>query len=582
MPDAGMLTFPDYAPDITAVGLNFSSVASNVVPRADGYGPFQMLAELTQSLPSACRGCIFARKTDGTILVFAATATNLYLLNNTTFAWTNVSKGGGPYASLISTDNWQFAQFNNLVIAVQQNVKPQKIDITTPIVFSDLSADANMPQASHIAIINQFVVLSGLLGNGNRVQWSGFGDPTSATAWTPGVNQSDFQDLPDGGSVHDVRGGDQYGIIFQDQSIRTLIYAPGSPVVFDILRISTQDGIYGQYSSITAGDKVFFYSPQGFKVIESGGYPKPIGKQKVDSTFFADLDVNNLQLFQAATDPMSTRVYWSYKSKSGSAGLADKVLIYDWALGDNGRWSTVIGQSIELMTYLAKPGLTLEALDAIAPGIITISAAANNGAGAIRLTVSGLSAGTPPSNTDLTVENRIEIYNATGGVPAGNFAFTIFNSTHIDLVGGPAFTVTGTGSIGGSLDQLAFSLDTISAEATVRLAAFDSSHALGFFSGPNLEAIIETSAQDLNDRVFISFLRPMTDAPGCFGSIGVRKTAQTAVTYTTEQVVNAQGLIPQRIETRYAQARLRVPAAAVWTYAQGMHAPDALTDQGDR
>jgi len=43
-----------------------------------------------------------------------------------------------------------------LVIAVQQNVKPQKIDITSPGAFADLSADGNMPQAGHIAIINQF------------------------------------------------------------------------------------------------------------------------------------------------------------------------------------------------------------------------------------------------------------------------------------------------------------------------------------------------------------------------------------------------------------------------------------------
>jgi hypothetical protein len=577
MPDAGLLTFQDWSPDISAIALPYATIATNVVPRQDGYGPFPSLVELTQALPGPCRGCIFARMADNTVVIFAGTATNLYLLNNTTFAWTNVSQGGGPYSALISTDNWQFAQFNNLVIAVQENVNPQVYNLGISATFLDLGGTP--PQASHIAIINRFIVLSGILGFPNRVQWSDLNAPTT---WTPGVGQADFQDLPDGGAVHDIRGGDQYGIIFQDQSIRTLIYAPGSAVVFDILRISTQDGIYGQYSSITAGDKVFFYSPQGFKMIQSGGYPTPIGKQRVDTTFFADLDTNNLQLFIAGTDPMSTRVFWQYKSKSGAAGLADKMLVYDWALGDNGRWSTIVAQASEFLTYLAKPGLTLEALDPIAPGIITISVVAAGTAGRQRCTlVPGLTAGTPPSNTNLNIENTVEVYNVTGGLTAGNFRFNIIDSTHIDLIG-TTFTSTGTGSIGGSLDQLGFSLDTISAQATVRLAAFDNNNALGFYSGPNLEAVLESSAQDLLDRVWISFLRPMTDAPGCFGSLGLRDTAQSPVVYTAEQVVNAQGLVPQRAETRYAQAHLRIPFGTVWTYAQGVHAPDAVPGQGDR
>jgi hypothetical protein len=51
-------------------------------------------------------------------VVFAGTSTKLYQLSNTDFSWTDVSKGGGSYTALPSSDHWQFAQFGNLVIAV--------------------------------------------------------------------------------------------------------------------------------------------------------------------------------------------------------------------------------------------------------------------------------------------------------------------------------------------------------------------------------------------------------------------------------------------------------------------------------
>ena len=52
----------------------------------------------------------FARKRDGSILIFAGTETRLYLMNNTDYSWTDVSKGGSAYSALSSDAHWQFAQ----------------------------------------------------------------------------------------------------------------------------------------------------------------------------------------------------------------------------------------------------------------------------------------------------------------------------------------------------------------------------------------------------------------------------------------------------------------------------------------
>jgi hypothetical protein len=593
MADGQLISFQQYAPDLASISANVTTTATNVIPRLDGYGPFPSLAALTAALPFPARGIFFARNPDSSAALFAGIFNQLYKLNNTTFAWENVSKAAGTYPLLPSTDNWQFVQFDTNVIAVQANVVPQVFDLTTPTLFVDLGTPVAAPNASHVAVVNRFLVLSGILNHPFRVQWSDLDD---IQAWAVGVGTlASFQDLPDGGIVHDIRGGDQYGIIFQDQAIRSLIWAPGSPETFDILRIATQDGIYGQYSSVTAGDRIFFYSPQGFKTIVGGGYPKPIGKQRVDVTFQADLDQSSLRLFIAATDPMSTRVYWQYKSKFGNANFADKILVYDWALGDDGQWSIIEDQQIEMLSFMGKPGLTLEGVDATATTSMVNVLAAESGGGVgpvIRLTVVAL----PPPFAPATVT----IYGITAGAgqcveansgppnSVGAWPFTVASAVapfKIDLVGSTfigGHTGTAGGKFGGSLDALGYSLDAVSIEVTLRLAAFNSNHQLGFFSGPNLEAVINTPNQDLGSRLAILWMRPLTDAAGCFGSIAKLDTAQSAQVFSTENVVNAEGLIPQRVETRYAAAQLRIPAGVDWKYATGVKAPDALGDQGDR
>lgn len=560
------IPLPEFSPDLSDVGTGTSQNVSGCVPQNDGYAPFKSLQAFTAVLPATCRGYFFARKSDGSIAVFAGTSTNLYLLDNTTFSWAKVSKGGGPYSTLVSSDNWQFRQFNDLVIAVQQNTAPQKYSLSGGGNFADLGGSP--PQASHIAIINRFVVLTGLLSNSQRVQWSDLDAPET---WTAGVGLSDFQDLPDGGTCHGISGGDAYGLVFQDEPIRSFVYAPGSAVTFQITRISQQDPLYAQYSVVEAGGNVFFLSAQGFKMVAPGGVPTSIGKERVDRFFFRDVDTANLQLVLGAADPTATRVYWAYKSKSGQSGLFDKVLCFDWSIGQNGRWS-LLPVSGEYLSALAKPGLTLEQLDAIAPTPLTITGAADNGGGLIRLTLSALS----NANFDIHGQNFIEPYGVVGTTEAnGSWHFTIIDSTHIDLVGS-AFVnayVSG-GAIGGSLDALPFSLDSISKSAISALSAVSSLHAVGFFNGTNMEAQIETTSVDLGQMMFIAGMRVMTDSPDALISVGSRLSPQATVAYSSETALDNQGYAPQLVETRYARAKCRIPAGSPWTYARSVQ-PDA-------
>ncbi len=367
-----LIPFGEYRPDIANYQTQFAAFLSNALPRADGYGPFPDFSAYSAALAGRCRGFFKAIKSDGSIAIFAATATRLYQLNNTNFTWADVSKGGAAYSALSATDNWQFAQFNNFVIAVQANALPQLFDLRTSAAFDDLAGSP--PQARYISVVGRFIVLSGLLSNPYRVQWSGLND---VTQWTSGVNSSDFQDLPDGGIVRGVAGG-EYGNIFQDAAIRRMTFAPGSPfvfqieriaedrgLVFQIERIAEDRGLYAPYSLIRSGDRIFFLSADGFMTMTPSGTPAPIGKERVDRTFLADLDKGNLQLVIGASDPQHARVLWAYKSVSGASGLFDKLLCYDYVLD---RWSPV-AMAGEFLGSLSQPGLTLENLDAISSSL---------------------------------------------------------------------------------------------------------------------------------------------------------------------------------------------------------------------
>jgi hypothetical protein len=356
-----LLPFGEWRPDVSDYEAATTQNVQNVLPRGDGYGPFPGLTALSASLGAQCRGAFVALNTDGSVTVFAATATDLYKLDNTLFTWTKVSLAGGPYSAISAPDQWRFVQFNSLIIAAQANVTPQVWTLGTSTAFANLNGSP--PQARYVDVVGRFVVLSGLLSNPQRVQWSGLNDVNGTTSWTPGINSADFQDLPDGGFVRGVAGGES-GVILQDTAIRRMTYVPGSPVIFAIERISQDKGLFGPYSLVRAGERIFFYSAQGFHRIDPGGFPVPIGRERVDRSFLADLDSSNLQLFIGAADPRSSRVFWAYKSVNGTTSQFDKLICYDWVLDR----FTPIRISGEYLVPLSQPGLTLEGLDALAPG----------------------------------------------------------------------------------------------------------------------------------------------------------------------------------------------------------------------
>jgi hypothetical protein len=378
-----LLAWGPWTPDTTNYEGTAANTILNVIPRGDGYGPFPSFSAYTSALGAVCRGAFYALKSDGSVITFAGTSTKLYMLNNTNFTWTDVSLAAGTYSALSASAQWQFAQFGNLVFATQANAVLQVFDLSSSSAFANCAGSP--PQAAYISVVGRFLVLSGLLSNPYRIQWSGL---NATTTWTSGTNSSDFQDFPDGGVVRGVAGG-EYGIIFQDQAIRRMSYVPGSPIIFQIDRITQDKGLYAPYSVIRAGEKIFFYAGQGFHKIEPGGVPEQIGREKVDRTFLADLDKGHLELFMGAADPRSTRVYWAYRSANGvNPANYDKIIGYDYLL-DRFFPLSVTG---EYLLGISQTGLTLENLDSISSSLDALTLSLDSYATAVQPQIAQFSA----------------------------------------------------------------------------------------------------------------------------------------------------------------------------------------------
>jgi len=250
-----------------------------------------------------------------------------------------------------TNQRWRFTQFGNVIVAANGGNRLQGYNLDTSSTFQDLAADA--PASRYVTVVRDFVV-SGYIGSDypNRVQWSALGDESS---WTnSATTQADFQDIPDGGSVVGVTGG-EFGLVFLDRAIHRMSYA-GSPLVFQFDNISRNLGCYEANSIIQYGGTSFFLASDGFYACD-GQQIIPIGNEKVNRYFYSDAEESLFNLMSVAVDPFRKLIIWSYASTSSA--VPDKLLIFNF---QTNKWSSGT-TSVSRVASSSSPAFTLEGLD---------------------------------------------------------------------------------------------------------------------------------------------------------------------------------------------------------------------------
>jgi hypothetical protein len=201
------------------------------------------------------------------------------------------------------------------------------------------------------------------------LQWADLNDETK---WTSGAaSQSDYQIIADGGDITGITGG-EFGLVFLNKAIVRMSYI-GSPYFFQFDTISRGLGCVEGNSIAQYAGTSYFLSDDGFYACD-GREIIPIGLDKVDKTFYKDVDLNKLDTMSTAVDPARKIVVWNYLNNSGKRTM----LIYNWLVK---KWSKINNiYQVDSTTYsgvdyvapVATTGVSLEGVAALYPNLDTV------------------------------------------------------------------------------------------------------------------------------------------------------------------------------------------------------------------
>ena len=317
--------------------------AFNVVPVMNGYGPIPSV-QVFSNAASEPITAVVAGKFGDTVQLFAGGETKIFKFDPNDLDLDDVSPSGG----YTGVQRWNFTQFGKVIVAANGNDELQGWTIGTSTEWADLSASA--PIARFVTVVRDFVVAASDASNPNRLYWSDINDETN---WVPSTtSQSDFQDIPDGGNIQGVTGG-EFGLVFMEEAIYRMSYI-GSPLFFQFDAISRTLGCYEPNSIIQQGGRTFFLSTDGFYMCD-GQNITPISAEKISRWFFDDAEEGLLDKMSAAIDPQRNLVVWSYPNTNARQTL----LAYNW---QTSRWSYA-HTTADFVANAATVGTTLEQLD---------------------------------------------------------------------------------------------------------------------------------------------------------------------------------------------------------------------------
>jgi len=345
------ITFGEWMPDQSGISGSLTD-AKNVVSQAIGYGPFPTPVSFSSAAAENLTSLYAAKAPDSNTYFFAAGLSKIYTVSGSgTLTQVNTGLTTG------ANDRVRFTQFGKSVIICNNSNKLKSWVLGTSTTFAEVSASA--PIAKFITVVRDFVVCANTFETTQqqyRVRWSAINDETD---WVENVNtQSDYQDIPDGGQIMGIRGG-EFGLVLLERSIHRMTYV-GTPFIFQFDNISRNKGCMvsgsvAQYQGIT-----FFLSDDGFYMCD-GQQVVPIGAEKVDRFFLSDASESDYPTMSAAIDPVRKLVIWNYKSVDATR----KLMIYNF---QTKKW-TYADANTDYLGEASSGASTLEELDSISGSI---------------------------------------------------------------------------------------------------------------------------------------------------------------------------------------------------------------------
>lgn len=326
-----------WRPDLPALNNPGVTVARNVLPAIGSmqgsiaYEPIKKPSLYSAaSLPSRPLGVIAGQDINGNGRVYAGCAEGLYKLNPADLNWTTAGRED-PY--ITGSEKWNFTKYGSWVIGTNYVNPPQFIDTNENETFDDLTT---LVQAKYVCTSRGFVVVA----NTNdafdgavpyRVRWSGLEQPQS---WDFSLTtQADFQDINGGsGIIQGIVGGEDVTIFMKNSIIKMTYF--GTPTIWQFDEIIQGKGCSVPESIITVEGVTYFLSDDGFYAYNGSKNLTRIGEGKIDKYFLGYANTDQFRYMSVAADPVKKLIYWSYSSKDAIDGTPDKLLVFNYAIGE--------------------------------------------------------------------------------------------------------------------------------------------------------------------------------------------------------------------------------------------------------
>lgn len=568
-----LLQYGEWKPDVSDFeGANTKNL-SNVLPRGDGYGPFKDFAILSQALPAACRGGFYALKTDGSVAVFAGTSDRLWLASNSDYSWAPVSR---PVAVTSIT-----------------NASPAVVNYTShPFVAGDkvvFSTTGALPTGLVVGTV-YYVIAAGLTANAFEV---------SATSGGAAINTSSA-----GSGTHSVTSiysALSSDALWQFAQFGNLVFATQKNAALQVYDLSA-GGAFG--NALGSPPQASYVSVVGRFLVLSGLLSPPYRIQ------WSGLNnVNAATSWDGLTLGSDHQDFPDGGIVRGVAGGEFGIVFQDQAIR---RMSYIPGSALIFqIERIAKDMGLFAPYSIISAGSLIFFHSAK---GFYKIQPGGVPEQIGREKFDRTFfddldKNELRMFQGCAD-PRSTMVFWAYKSTAgttglydkilgydyalerafpISMAGEyllgmsqPGITLENLDSLSSSIDALGASLDSYAVATQPLISQFNNAHKLGFFSGLNLEATLETSEQGTSgNRIFVSGFRPITDAGTFYGSASYRETQQATATAGTEVLINSRtGRCDMRRSTRYSRFKGRIPAGTTWTYAAGVEpdvTPEGLT-----
>jgi hypothetical protein len=349
-----MMQFAQWTPDQPAFEGPGVQDVTNVFPLTkSSYSPIASLLEQGGALTARCQGAGTFRGIAGSIVNFAGDATTLYSYDGT--AWSDVSRTVGGAYSVDQSDAWSFAQYGDYVVAQNGTDVLQVYQIGSS---TDFAALGGSPPIGRFGMVvgPHFVTLR-IASALNKLAWAGI---TSLTNWTAGVDLSDDQELFVGGKIMGGVGG-SVGVVFSERAIHRMNYVAADPVfTFDLISEDTGAAVEGSIAGWQ--QEIVFLTWDGFYIMRGAQEISPIGKQRVDTTFWNTVNQSFLSRICSAFDPIRNLYCISFPSTASITGAPDTTWFYSISAD---RWTKGNFGFETLFSLRTQTGYNTDTIDAV-------------------------------------------------------------------------------------------------------------------------------------------------------------------------------------------------------------------------